>query len=100
MMEHKNIEVFNRDAEVNEGYLYTNTQQLSCEMATQRTTDIIIETEGEMKDRRVLDVACGDAFYTIRFADKGRPAQLVATDAALTAIRLGARKRGDGQFVS
>jgi len=93
MTKHKSIDVFNKDAEFNEGYLYTHTERLSCKMATQRTTDIILET-GELRDRRVLDLACGDAFYTIGFADKGCPAQLVATDAALTAVRLGVKKRG------
>lgn len=92
-MKHKNIDVFNKDAELNEGYLYTHTDRLSCKMATQRTMDIILET-GELRGRRVLDLACGDAFYTIRFAEKGCPAQLVATDAALTAVRLGANEKG------
>jgi ubiquinone/menaquinone biosynthesis C-methylase UbiE len=93
MMKHKNIDVFNKDADFNKGYLYTQTDRLSCKMATQRTTDIILET-GELKGRRVLDLACGDAFYTIRFADEGCPAQLVATDAALTAVKLGVKKQG------
>lgn len=88
--ERRNVDVFDKDAEANSGYLYTNTTRLSCQLATQRTTDIILETD-EFSGRSVLDVACGDAFYTIRFWDRGHPKRLVAADAAVTAVQVGAR---------
>ena len=83
----RNIEAFDRDAQANEGYLYTHTARLSCRFATQRTTDIILET-GEIEGRSVFDAACGDAFYTQQFWDRGRPASLVAADAAVTALQV------------
>ncbi len=88
--EKRNIEVFDRDAGAHEGYLYTHTARLSCRLATQRTTDLILQT-GEMKGRFVLDVACGDGFYTVGFWDRGGPARLVAADAAQVAVRVAAR---------
>jgi ubiquinone/menaquinone biosynthesis C-methylase UbiE len=88
--ERRNVEVFDRDAGSNAGYLYTNTTRLSCELATRRSTDIILET-GEFPGHSVLDVACGDAFYTIRFWDRGCPRRLVAADAAFAAVGVGAR---------
>jgi SAM-dependent methyltransferase len=88
--EKRNVEVFERDAGENAGYLYTNTSRLSCKLATQRTTDIILET-GEFAGRSVLDVACGDAYYTARFWDLGHPASLVAADAAATAVQVAMR---------
>jgi len=87
------VDVFDRDASANEGYLYTHTDRLSCRLATGRTTDIILET-GEMRDRTVLDIACGDAFYTVRFWDRGSPRRLVAADAAINAVAVAARNRG------
>jgi ubiquinone/menaquinone biosynthesis C-methylase UbiE len=86
----QNVDVFDKDASGNAGYLYTHTNRLSCRLATSRTTDIILET-GEMQGRSVLDIACGDGFYTIRFWDRGHPKQLVAADAAASAVAVGAR---------
>jgi SAM-dependent methyltransferase len=93
--ERRNIDVFNRDVGDNAGYLYTNTTRLSCKLATQRTTEIILET-GEIDGRSVLDLACGDAYYTTRFWDNGRPARLVAADAAVRAVQAAARN-GDSR---
>jgi len=88
--ERQNVDVFDKDASGNAGYLYTHTDRLSCRLATGRTTDIILET-GEMLGRSVLDMACGDGFYTIRFWDRGCPKQLVAADAAACAVTVGAQ---------
>ncbi len=89
-VERQNVDVFDKDASGNAGYLYTHTDRLSCRLATGRTTDIILEI-GEMQGRSVLDVACGDGFYTIKFWDRGRPKQLVAADAAASAVTVGAQ---------
>jgi ubiquinone/menaquinone biosynthesis C-methylase UbiE len=87
------VEVFDRDADERHAYGYTDTARLSCRFATQRSTDAILET-GLFCGRSVLDLACGDGFYTLRFWDAGRPASLVACDAAQNAVRLLAGKRG------
>ena len=87
------VDVFERDATANEGYLYTHTDRLSCRLATSRTTDIIIETR-ELPGCSMLDIACGDGFYTIRFWDRGNPRRLVAADAAPNAVAVAARNSG------
>lgn len=89
-LERSGVDVFDKDAAVNTGYLYTNTNRLSCKLATGRTTDIILET-GEMTGRGVLDLACGDAFYSIQFWDRGNPARLVAADGAFNAVKIAAQ---------
>ena len=84
------IDVFNKDASANSGYLYTETSRLSCKLATSRTIDIILQT-GQMQGRSVLDMACGDAYYSVRFWDRAQPRKLIAADAAANAVAVGAK---------
>jgi len=56
-----NVEVFNRDVASNEGYRYTTNIRLSSQLATQRSTDMILGLE-RFADRTVVDVGCGDGF--------------------------------------
>jgi ubiquinone/menaquinone biosynthesis C-methylase UbiE len=87
-------EVFNRDVESNSGYLYTDTQRLSSRLATQRSTDAIL-AQDRFRGRRVLDLGCGDGFYTFRFWDAAEPREMVAVDAAARAIEVADSRRGD-----
>jgi len=89
-----NVDIFDRDASSHGGYLYTKTARLSSQMATRRTTDIILET-GCFAGRSVLDVACGDGFYTVRFWDSGKPRAMMGVDAARGAIEVAKANRGD-----
>ncbi len=86
-LERRNIDVFDRDALANEGYLYTNSGLLSCHLATQRSTDAILAT-GCFRGRSVLDIGCGDGFYTLRWWDLGHPKALVGIDPAAEAINI------------
>jgi SAM-dependent methyltransferase len=88
------VEVFNRDAAANAGYGYTTGARLSSRMATQRSIDAITGT-AEFAGRLVLDLGCGDGFYTARIWDIGRPRGLVALDAAEAAVRVAASKLGE-----
>jgi SAM-dependent methyltransferase len=90
----ENVEVFNRDAAANAGYGYTTGERLSSRMATQRSTDAVTGT-AEFAGRLVLDLGCGDGFYTARIWDIGRPRGLVALDAAEAAVRVAASKLGE-----
>lgn len=87
------IDVFDSDAAANDGYLYTETSRLSCKLATGRTTDIILET-GELSGRSVLDLACGDGFYTIQFFDRSKPSALIAADGSFNAVKVGQKRSG------
>jgi ubiquinone/menaquinone biosynthesis C-methylase UbiE len=90
--ENPSIEVFNRDASRNEGYLYTATARLSCRLATQRTTGVILGTE-RFAGRSVIDLGCGDGFYTIQLWDKGRPRSMIGIDPASSAIDVANRNK-------
>ncbi len=87
------IDVFDQDAAANEGYLYTQTERLSCRLATQRTTDAILGAR-EFSSRSVLDLACGDAYYSFQLFDDSSMARFVAGDAASNAVILAAGRRG------
>ncbi|MCX5828409.1 MAG: class I SAM-dependent methyltransferase [Deltaproteobacteria bacterium] len=89
------ISVFDTDAAQHGGYLYTKDAPLSAQMATQRTTDIILQAV-TMSDCSILDLGCGDGFYTVRFFDRGMPRIITAVDAAPQAIhvaRMNSRER-------
>ena len=90
--ERKNVDVFDRDALANDGYLYTHNARLSCRLATQRSTDAILATHC-FRDRSVVDVGCGDGFYTFRWWDLGRPKALVGIDPASEAIAIANKYR-------
>jgi SAM-dependent methyltransferase len=93
-VDRETVEVFNRDAQVNAAYTYTSGARLSSRMATQRSINAVTGT-AEFTGRLVLDLGCGDGFYTAQIWDLGRPRNLVALDAAEAAVRVAASKLGE-----
>ena len=91
------VEVFNRDAARDQGYGYTSNDQLSSRLATQRSTDAVLQTDSFV-GRSVLDLGCGDGFYTVRYWDQGKPRRFTAVDAAGEAVRV-ARRRAAGRAI-
>jgi SAM-dependent methyltransferase len=79
--------VFDRDAAQHSGYLYTATSRLSSRMATQRSTEAILGCD-RFAGRAVLDVGCGDGFYSNRFWDVAHPKSWVGVDPAANAIEV------------
>jgi 2-polyprenyl-3-methyl-5-hydroxy-6-metoxy-1,4-benzoquinol methylase len=90
-------EIFDNDVLAIGGYVYTTSDQLSSRMATQRTSDIILETEC-FKNKSVLDMGCGDGFFTIKFFDQGSPSIMIGVDASVQAIHAANLKKGDRQI--
>ncbi len=88
------VEVFNRDAARDCGYGYTTNDQLSSRLATQRSTDVVLQTD-QFGGRSVLDVGCGDGFYTVRYWDQGKPRRYTAVDAAGEAVRVARQRAAD-----
>jgi SAM-dependent methyltransferase len=85
-----NVNVFDRDAETQGGYVYTTHGSLSSRLATQRSTEAILRS-GRFAGRSVLDVGCGDGFYTVRYWDQGRPRAMAGIDAAERAVGVAGR---------
>ncbi len=85
---------FDKDASAHGGYLYTATDRLSCKLATGRSLDVILST-GEFSGRSIIDLGCGDGFYTVRYWDRAKPRAVVAVDAAASAIQVANRQKGD-----
>ena len=84
------VSVFDHDALRHGGYLYTTNAPLSSQLATQRTTDIV---QLQLAGRSVLDIGCGDGFYTIRFFDRGSPQKITGIDASQEAVRVASINR-------
>jgi ubiquinone/menaquinone biosynthesis C-methylase UbiE len=86
-------DVFDKDAAHNAGYLYTATSRLSCRLATQRSTDVVLSF-GRFSGKRVIDLGCGDGFYSIRFWDQAHPLAWTGLDAAPSAVAIANEKKG------
>jgi ubiquinone/menaquinone biosynthesis C-methylase UbiE len=86
-MTNPNVDVFDRDAESYGGYVYTRGNRLSSRLATQRTLQAILEA-GDFSGRSVLDMGCGDGFFTQQIWDLGAPRSLAGVDAAEQAIKV------------
>jgi len=88
------IDPFDADAAGGEGYIYTTTKQLSSRLAVARQQDLVLAL-GHFEGKTVLDVGCGDGFYTMGYWDRGRPSRLVGIDAAANAINVANKNKGD-----
>ena len=91
MKKEKNIDQFSRDSKNNDGYLYTNTEQLSCKVANKRLSDAVLQITGSLKGKSMIDIGCGDGKYTIEFL-KHDPKTILAIDPAIDAIRTANKK--------
>jgi SAM-dependent methyltransferase len=89
-----NVAVFDRDAATGGGYVYTTNTRLSSRLATRRSTRAILATN-RFAGRSVIDMGCGDGFYTIRFWDKGRPRAMTGVDGAAEAIAVARANKKD-----
>jgi SAM-dependent methyltransferase len=80
-----NVEVFDRDAAEHGGYRYTAGASLSSRLATQRSRDVIVEL-ADLRGRSVIDMGCGDGYFTLQLSDAAQPRRLLAVDAAGQAV--------------
>jgi SAM-dependent methyltransferase len=92
---HSDVARFEQDAVAHGGYVYTVAKRLSCRLATGRSLAAILET-GQLTGRRILDVGCGDGYYTIGYWDRCQPRALTGVDASAGAIRV-ARERSEAR---
>jgi len=88
------VEVFDRDAAINDGYVYTTAQRLSSRLATRKLSDLILGAV-DFGGKTVLDIGCGDGYFTERYWDEGHPERIVGVDPAPAAVKVAQERRPD-----
>jgi len=88
---------FERDVADLDGYVYTTNPSLSSRIASRRHSDAIHDAL-EFRDKRVIDIGCGDGTYSIELYDRGRPSSMYALDPAAKAVEIARRKAGTRQI--
>ncbi len=88
------INVFNKDVESNTGYLYTRSSKLSCKLSTDKIKSVVMEI-ADFKNKSLLDMACGDGFYTIYYWDQIHPKAVTGFDLADQAIAQANEAKGN-----
>ena len=78
---------FNLDVAANDGYLYTTNARLSSILANERLTQAALDAVS-FRDKRILDLGCGDGTYTNELFDAARPASIHGVDPAESAIQV------------
>lgn len=91
------FDAFNRDVQQNTGYLYTTNASLSSELSNRRLTDATLAAV-DFRQKRVVDIGCGDGTYTIDLFDRGHPCSIHGTDPARAAIIAAREKIGARQI--
>jgi ubiquinone/menaquinone biosynthesis C-methylase UbiE len=91
------VRAFDSDVDSHAGYVYTTSKQLSCRLAIARWVETV-NAMVEMKDRRVLDLGCGDGYFSRLYHDRERPAGMVGIDPSANAIAAAIDKRGERQI--
>lgn len=86
----ENVSKFGDDAITRGGYVYTTSTKLSTRLSNERTTSAI-DAIVEFRKKRVLDIGCGDGFFTEVLASLGA-SEIVAVDPSESAIKV-AKKR-------
>jgi len=94
----KNVDQFNSDIQKGSSYRYTSGQYLSSTIANQRITEEVLKL-ASLRDKRVIDLGCGDGAYTVVLADSGAT-RVLGVDAADGAIAIATRRAGRRSNVS
>lgn len=97
MEENNIVNKYNRDIKKYGRYVYTDEQKLSSFIANQRFTEAII-TSTNFRNKRVIDIGCGDGTYTDIVFKKTKPKNILGIDPAVDAIAI-ARKKYKGQNI-
>jgi ubiquinone/menaquinone biosynthesis C-methylase UbiE len=88
------IRVFDSDAAEHDGYIYTTNDRLSTRLALASWVTTITGMT-TMKGRTLLDLGCGDGYFTRLYYDTEAPASIVGIDPAANAIDAATARSGD-----
>jgi ubiquinone/menaquinone biosynthesis C-methylase UbiE len=97
MTDNRYIQVFDREAAETGAYPYTAQRMLSSRFATQRSVDAVLQTK-MFAGRSVLDIGCGDGYFTCAFWNGGGMRRMVALDLAFHAVQAAQSKREAAQI--
>ena len=94
----RNIAAFNSDTVLHGGYVYTAIDRWSSRYATGRQAGELIRvlSENFPPSIRVVDIGCGDGWFTLEIAEKFKPSAVRGVDPAANAIlaaRAGFRRK-------
>lgn len=87
-----NVDVFDRDAAAGGSYVYTSASRLSSRLATERSLEALLAT-GQFAGRSVLDIGCGDGYFSVLYWDKAQPRKLTGVDGAAAAIQVANQRK-------
>lgn len=82
---------FDVDVTLNGGYLYSEKAMLSSTMANERLTQATLDTV-VLRNKRVLDVGCGDGLYTSAIHQQLKPKETIGIDISEEAIKAAKKK--------
>ena len=88
------VEPFSADICRNRGYIYTTNASLSSRYANERITKATLQMVS-IRDRRLIDIGCGDGAFTVELFDRGHPTSITAIDPCEDAIRVAQEKKGE-----
>jgi ubiquinone/menaquinone biosynthesis C-methylase UbiE len=94
MSSDSSFDIFNADAEENAGYRYTTNASLSSRLANRRITDAALSV-ADFRDKRVLDIGCGDGTYSVELIDVGGAASVLGLEPAEQAVAVARSRIGD-----
>lgn len=93
------VKIFNQDAVNNIGYLYSTNGLLSSRLANSRLTEATLSIIN-MRDKRVLDIGCGDGTYTKELYNRAHPLRIHGIDMAEEAINIARNSSETNQSVT
>ncbi len=96
-LDNDTIRAFDSDVDAHDGYVYTTMDRLSSRLACERFVRTVVSLT-DMRGRTLLDVGCGDGYFTRLYYDAQHPASVVAIDPAERAISAAAAKRGSREI--
>lgn len=81
------------DEEIREfgGYIYTINSKLSSQIANKRLNEAALKML-YFRNKKVLDIGCGDGTYTYEFFKRGKPKTIVGIDQSKEAIMRASQK--------
>jgi 2-polyprenyl-3-methyl-5-hydroxy-6-metoxy-1,4-benzoquinol methylase len=86
----RSVRTFEADVVESGGYLYATEDRLSCRLANERI-DRAMQAFAKPSGKRVIDIGCGDGFFSLRWLEAGA-AELLGVDAAGESIEAARRR--------